>query len=116
MSSEGGLYKRPFTINVSGIGRVLVLRYIKLCEVPEAKSEEPKASCVLKVDPPRSPPCDRRPSALSPAACPANTPPACPMRTPPGSPGAAMPLMRTQMLESLFSTAKNNGEQMCRRQ
>ncbi|AAR98374.1 ORF017 DNA-binding phosphoprotein [Bovine papular stomatitis virus] len=102
----GGVHKRPFIVNVEGQGRVLVLRYVKLCEVPEARCEAPRTSCVLKVDPPKSPVCDRRPVPLSPTAC---------VRTPPGSPGAT-PFMPTNMLESLFTRAKTNGEQACRRQ
>ncbi len=104
---DGGVHKRPFIVNVEGMGKVLVLRYLRMCEVPEAKCEGSRASCVLKMDPPRSPGCERRPP-LPPS-------PPCPMRTPPGSPLQA-PLMRTQMLQGLFDTAKNNGEQMCRRQ
>ncbi|WZD64979.1 DNA-binding phosphoprotein [Pseudocowpox virus] len=102
------IHKRPFIVTVEGVGRVLVLKYVRMCDVTEAKCEGSRASCVLKIDPPRSPSCERRPQ-LPP------TPP-CPMRSPPGSPLRA-PLMQTQMLQGLFETAKNNGEQMvCRRQ
>lgn len=108
------IHKRPFMVKVKGLGNVLVLKYVKMCDVPDLACDAPTASCILKVDPPRSPSCDRRPAPPSPPACP-RTPPACPL-TPPGASPGATPFMRTQMLESLFSTAKTNGEQLCRRQ
>ncbi|WIV42219.1 DNA-binding phosphoprotein (1), partial [Monkeypox virus] len=51
----------PFYINTKE-GRYLVLKAVKVCDVRTVECEGSKASCVLKVDKPSSPTCERRPS------------------------------------------------------
>ncbi|WXH61245.1 DNA-binding phosphoprotein (1), partial [Monkeypox virus] len=54
----------PFYINTKE-GRYLVLKAVKVCDVRTVECEGSKASCVLKVDKPSSPTCERRPSSPS---------------------------------------------------
>ncbi|ANS71112.1 DNA-binding phosphoprotein [Pteropox virus] len=114
------MHKTPFYINTA-MGRVLVLKYIKVCEIPEVQCAATKAMCVLKTEEPMSPKCERAPAScpLSPSRQP--QPPACPLspsRQQPVCPLSPtrqtvvprnnnVPFMNTNLLENLFSSNKN---------
>ncbi|WOC29268.1 DNA-binding phosphoprotein [Equine parapoxvirus] len=111
MSGNGEVQRAPFIVNVRGVGRVLVLKHVVLCHVREMECDAPAPPCALKADKPA--PCPR-PGAL-PLSPPCPLPaPACPRS--PFSPGAMGPMMRTNLLESLFTKAKSTSEQaLCAR-
>ncbi|QCW07365.1 CPXV066 protein [Camelpox virus] len=94
MNSHFASAHTPFYINTKE-GRYLVLKAVKVCDVRTVECEGSKASCVLKVDKPSSPSCERRPS--SPSKCERMN-----------NPGKQVPFMRTDMLQNMFAANRDN--------
>ncbi|AST09247.1 VP11 [Murmansk poxvirus] len=82
----------PFYINTTE-GRYLVLKAVKVCDVRTVECEGSKASCVLKVEKPASPACERR--IVSPTV-------KCDRQ-----PTKQVPFMRTDMLQNMFNTNRD---------
>ncbi|AEN03623.1 VP11 [Yokapox virus] len=80
----------PFYINTLE-GKYLVLKAVKVCDIRTVECESSKASCVLKVEKPTSPSCERRSS--SPVKC--------------DRQAKQVPFMRTDMLQNMFNTNRD---------
>ncbi len=89
-------YAGPFFINAKD-GRYLVLKALKVCDIPTVECQESKASCVLKLDKPSSP-CAVSPKQITETTCERIASPTT----------QQVPFMRTNLLENIFTTNRNS--------
>ncbi|QHR82572.1 nucleic acid binding phosphoprotein [Brazilian porcupinepox virus 1] len=85
----------PFYIDTKE-GKYLVLKAIKVCDIRSVECNAASASCVLKVDPPPSPSCNRPPSPCERAR--SNSP---------NRRNDGVAFMRTNMLEDIKNNNRN---------